>query len=81
MTVKHLLPRNKSQWKAAQTLASWLTLQIADFILSTTGGRAIRLQWLTAPMVEQNQILPLLDLNLPNQFDSNQEYNGRSKTA
>lgn len=73
VTLKHLLRRNSSEWSAQRALAELSTLQSADIILPTTDGREIRLRRITEPTTAQQKLLNQLGIELPTQFQINQQ--------
>ena len=72
VTFKHLLKRKHSDVSPARALALLATLQSADIVLPTTGGREIRLRRITQPNSEQKLLLDQLGITLPERlsFDS-----------
>ncbi|MBV8894602.1 MAG: IS1634 family transposase [Acidobacteria bacterium] len=73
VTLKHLLRRSSSEWSAQRALAELSTLQSADIILPTTDGREIRLRRITEPTTAQQKLLNHLGIELPTQFQINQQ--------
>lgn len=69
VTLKHLWRRKNSQTTPSRVLALLGTVQTVDIILPTTDGREIRLRRVTAPSPEQNDLLALLGLTLPERLD------------
>jgi hypothetical protein len=80
VTLKHLLHRKNCKTTPARALALLATVQSADIILPTTDGREIRLRRVTVPSPEQNALLQLLGLNLPQRLDLNLECSVNSAT-
>ena len=80
VTLKHLLHRKDCKTTPARALALLATVQSADIILPTTDGREIRLRRVTVPSPEQNALLQLLGLNLPQRLDLNLECSVNSAT-
>jgi transposase len=81
VTLKHLLQRKQSPLTPARVLALLATVQSADIVLPTTDGREIRLRRVTSPSPEQNAVLELLGITLPQRFDLNFECSVNSATA
>jgi hypothetical protein len=81
VTLKHLLRRNHSGLSPAQALDRLATVQSADIILPTTDRREIRLRRVTAPSPEQNELLGLLNLRLPERLDLDFECSVNSATG
>jgi transposase len=81
VTLKHLLQRKQSPLTPARVLALLATVQSADIVLPTTDGREIRLRRVTTPSPEQNAVLQLLGITLPQRFDLNFECSVNSATA
>ena len=81
VTLKHLLQRKQSPLTPARALALLATVQSADIILPTTDGREIHLRRVTTPSPEQNAVLELLGITLPQRFDLNFECSVNSATA
>ena len=81
VTLKHLLRRNHSGLSPAQALDRLATVQSADIILPTTDRREIRLRRVTAPSPEQNELLGLLNLHLPERLDLDFECSVNSATG
>jgi transposase len=81
VTLKHLLQRKQSRLTPARVLALLATVQSADIVLPTTDGREIRLRRVTTPSPEQNAVLQLLGITLPQRFDLNFECSVNSATA
>ena len=81
VTLKHLLHRKNSPLTPARTLALLATVQSADIILPTTDGREIRLRRVTTPSPEQNAVLQLLGITLPERLDLNFECSVNSATG
>src|ERR1700729_1822859 len=73
VTLKHLLQRKQSPLTPARVLALLATVQSADIVLPTTDGREIRLRRVTTPSPEQNAVLGLLGITLPERLDLNFE--------
>ena len=73
VTLKHLLRRSSSEWSAQRALAELSTLQSADIILPTTDGREIHLRRITEPTTAQQKLLNQLGIELPTQFQINQQ--------
>jgi transposase len=81
VTLKHLLQRKQSPLTPARVLTLLATVQSADIILPTTDGREIRLRRVTAPSPEQNEVLRLLGITLPERLDLNFECSVNSATG
>lgn len=81
VTLKHLLQRKQSPLTPARVLTLLATVQSADIVLPTTDGREIRLRRVTTPSPEQNAVLQLLGITLPQRFDLNFECSVNSATA
>jgi len=81
VTLKHLLQRKQSALTPARVLTLLATVQSADIILPTTDGREIRLRRVTTPTAEQNEVLRLLGITLPEHLDLNFECSVNSATA
>jgi len=81
VTLKHLLHRKGSPITAARALALLATVQSVDIILPTTDGREIRLRRVTAPSPEQNSLLAMLGITLPERLDLDFECSVNSATA
>ncbi|HEY6307754.1 MAG TPA: IS1634 family transposase [Candidatus Angelobacter sp.] len=73
VTLKHLLRRSSSEWSAQRALGELSTLQSADIILPTTDGREIHLRRITEPTTAQQKLLSQLGIELPTQFQINQQ--------
>jgi hypothetical protein len=58
---------------AQRALAELSTLQSADIILPTTDGREIHLRRITEPTTAQQKLLNQLGIELPTQFQINQQ--------
>jgi hypothetical protein len=65
----------------ARVLALLATVQTADIVLPTTDGREICLRRVTTPSPEQNAVLGLLGITLPERLDLNFECSVNSATA
>jgi len=81
VTLNHLLPRKHSPLTPARVLALLATVQSADIILPTIDGREIRLRRVTTPSPEQNGVLGLLGITLPERLDLNFECSVDSATG
>ena len=81
VTLKHLLHRKNSKTTPARVLALLATVQSVDIILPTTDGRQIRLRRVTAPSPEQNSLLGLLGITLPERLDWDFECSVNSATG
>ena len=81
VTLKHLLRRKQSPLTPARVLTLLASVQSADIILPTTDGREIRLRRVTTPTEEQNEVLRLLGIALPDHLDLNFECSVNSATA
>ncbi|HEY6373345.1 MAG TPA: IS1634 family transposase, partial [Candidatus Sulfotelmatobacter sp.] len=81
VTLKHLLRRKDSQMTPSQALASLSTIQSADIVLPTTDGREIRLRRVTTPSAEQESLLALLGLMVPERLDFDLECSVNSATS
>ena len=81
VTLKHLLQRKQSPLTPARVLALLATVQSADIVLPTTDGREIQLRRVTTPSPEQNAVLGLLGITLPERLDLNFECSVNSATA
>jgi hypothetical protein len=95
ITLKHLLKRRpamaaKSAVSGASTaqplspikaLALLSTLHSADIVLPTTDGHEIRLRRVTEPNEEQQALLNLLGISLPEHFRSHQKCSADSAIA
>jgi transposase len=81
ITLKHLLQRKQSPLTPARVLTLLATVQSADIILPTTDGREIRLRRVTTPSPEQNEVLRLLAITLPERLDLNFECSVNSATG
>ena len=81
VTLKHLLQRKQSPLTPARVLTLLATVQSADIILPTTDGREIRLRRITTPTPEQNEILRVLGITLPERLDLNFECSVNSATG
>jgi transposase len=81
ITLKHLLQRKQSPLTPARVLTLLATVQSADIILPTTDGREIRLRRVTTPSPEQNEVLRLLGITLPERLDLNFECSVNSATG
>jgi transposase len=94
VTLKHLLKRRpaidpKSSAEVAdiqpispmKAIALLSTLQSADIVLPTTGGREIRLRRITEPTAEQKSLLRRLGISLPEHLQFNRECSADSATA
>jgi transposase len=81
VTLKHLLQRKQSPLTPARVLALLATVQSADIVLPTTDGREIRLRRVATPSPEQNAVLELLGITLPQHFDLNFECSVNSATV
>ena len=73
VTLKHLLRGKQSPLTPARVLSLLASVQSADIILPTTDGREIRLRRVTTPSPEQNEVLRLLGITLPERLDLNFE--------
>jgi len=80
VTLKHLLRRKQSLLTPARVLSLLASVQSADIILPTTDGREIRLRRVTTPTPEQNELLRILELALPERLDLNFECSVNSAT-
>jgi len=69
VTLKHLLQRKNSKLTPARVLALLATVQSVDIVLPTTDGREIRLRRVTVPTPEQESVLALLGITLPERLD------------
>jgi transposase len=81
VTLKHLLRGKQSLLTPAQVLSLLASVQSADIILPTTDGREIRLRRVTTPSPEQNEVLRILGMALPERLDLNFECSVNSATA
>jgi len=81
VTFKHLLKRKHSDVSPAHALALLATLQSADIVLPTTGGREIRLRRITQPNSEQKLLLDQLGITLPERLSFDSECSADSATA
>ena len=81
VTLKHLLIRKRSNLSPAKALHLLSTLQSADIVLPTTDGREIRLRRITTPRWEQQQLLELLGITLPERLSFDQECSADSAIA
>jgi len=81
VTLKHLLRGKQSPRTPARVLSLLASVQSADIILPTTDGREIRLRRVTTPSPEQNEVLRLLGITLPERLDLNFECSVNSATA
>jgi transposase len=81
VTLKHLLRRRQSPLTPARVLSLLASVQSADIILPTTDGREIRLRRVTTPSPEQNEVLRILGIALPERLDLNFECSVNSATA
>lgn len=81
VTLKHLLQGKNNPMTPARALALLAGVQSADIILPTTDGREIRLRRVTTPSPEQNSLLALLGMNLPERLDLNFECSVNSATG
>lgn len=73
VTLKHLLKGKHSNLTPLRALALMATLQSADVVLPTTDGREIRLRRVTHPTPEQQSLLVLLGISLPERLEFNLE--------
>jgi hypothetical protein len=80
VTLKHLLRRKNRQTMPARALALLATVQSADITLPTADGREIRLRRVTTPSPEQNAVLGLLGITLPERLDLDFECSVNSAT-
>src|SRR5438067_91461 len=81
VTFKHLLKRKNSSLSPARALALLSTLHSADIILPTTDGREIRLRRITSPTPDQQLLLDLLGITLPERLSFDSECSVDSATA
>jgi transposase len=81
VTLKHLLRGKQSPLTPARVLSLLASVQSADIILPTTDGREIRLRRVTTPSPEQNEVLRILGIALPERLDLNFECSVNSATA
>jgi transposase len=81
VTLKHLLRGKQSPLTPARVLSLLASVQSADIILPTTDGREIRLRRVTTPSPEQNEVLRILGMALPERLDLNFECSVNSPTA
>ncbi len=81
VTMKHLLRRNNSSLSPPRVLSLLSTIHSVDVVLPTTDGREIRLRRVTAPSVEQHQVLRDLGIQLPDRLEMNLECSANSATA
>jgi transposase len=81
VTLKHLLHRKNSKTTPARVLALLATVQSVDIVLPTTDGREIRLRRVTTPSLEQNSVLGLLGITLPERLDLDFECSVNSATG
>jgi transposase len=81
VTLKHLLRGKQSPLTPARVLSLLASVQSADIILPTTDGREIRLRRVTTPSPEQNEVLRILGIALPERLDLNLECSVNSATA
>ena len=81
VTLKHLLRRKHSKTTPARALALLATVQSVDIVLPTTDGREIRLRRVTVPSPEQNAVLGLLGITLPERLDWDFECSVNSATG
>ena len=81
VTLKHLLQRKQSSLTPGRVLALLATVQSADIVLPTTDAREIRLRRVTSPSPEQQVVLGLLGITLPERLDFNFECSVNSATA
>jgi hypothetical protein len=81
VTLKHLLQRNHSKTTPARVLALLATVQSVDIVLPTTEGREIRLRRVTAPTPEQQSVLALLGISLPERLNLDFECSVNSALA
>jgi transposase len=80
VTLKHLLRAKHSELTPARALALLATVQSVDIILPTTDGREIRLRRVTTPTREQQSLLALLGISLPERLDFDLECSVNSAT-
>ena len=73
VTLKHLLIRKRSNLSPPKALHLLSTLQSADIVLPTTDGREIRLRRITTPSRQQQQLLDLLGITIPERLSFDQE--------
>jgi len=81
VTFKHLLKRKHSDLSPARALALLSTLHSADIVLPTTDGREIRLRRITTPDPEQQHLLDMLGITLPERLSFDSECSVDSATA
>jgi transposase len=81
VTLKHLLRGKQSPLTPARVLSLLASVQSADIILPTTDGRENRLRRVTTPSPEQNEVLRILGIALPERLDLNFECSVNSATA
>ncbi|MGD0695116.1 MAG: hypothetical protein ABSB82_09710 [Terriglobia bacterium] len=81
VTLKHLLQGKNNPMTPARALALLAGVHSADVLLPTTDGREIGLRRVTTPSPEQNSLLALLAMNLPERLDLNFECSVNSATG
>jgi hypothetical protein len=64
-----------------RAIALLSTLQSADIVLPTTGGREIRLRRITEPTAEQKSLLHQLGISLPEHLRLQRECSADSAVA
>ena len=92
VTLKHLLQRTASvplegsskpqpSLSPGRALALLSTLHSADIVLPTTNGHEIRLRRITEPDTQQQKLLDLLALSLPERLQSDRQCSADSRIA